>query len=49
MGHLRQWKIEDGARSHGLGPKGGKGLPIFNASLLEGSASWRRVFVKRRR
>ena len=23
-----QWKIEDGARSHGLGDKGGKGLPL---------------------
>lgn len=29
----RQWKIEDGARSHGLGEKGGKGLPFFNESL----------------
>eukprot|EP00439_Symbiodinium_sp_Y106_P039898 s2022_g4.t2 len=31
-----QWKIEDGARSHGLGDKGGKGLPIFNEALESG-------------
>lgn len=44
-----QWKIEDGARSHGLGDKGGKGLPLFNDSLRSSSTSWRVVFVKRPR
>ncbi|CAE7767371.1 unnamed protein product [Symbiodinium microadriaticum] len=44
-----QWKIEDGARSHGLGNKGGKGLPIFNEALESGAISWRIVFVKRPR
>ena len=44
-----QWKIEDGARSHGLGEKGGKGLPFFNESLRSGNTSWRIVFVKRPR
>mmetsp|Transcript_22851 Transcript_22851/g.51408 ORF Transcript_22851/g.51408 Transcript_22851/m.51408 type:complete len:102 (+) Transcript_22851:305-610(+) len=44
-----QWKIEDGARSHGLGDKGGKGLPLFNEELEQGSITWRIVFVKRAR
>ncbi|CAJ1338151.1 unnamed protein product [Effrenium voratum] len=44
-----QWKIEDGARSHGLGDKGGKGLPLFNEALETGAVSWRIVFVKRPR
>jgi len=42
-----QSKNEDGAISHGLGNKGGRGLPIFNASLLNGASSFRIVFVKR--
>ena len=35
-----QWKIEDGARSHGLGDKGGNGLPFFNESLRAGHSSF---------
>lgn len=42
-----QSKIEDGAMSHGLGDKGGKGLPIFNESLESGKTTWRIVRVKR--
>merc|ERR1719160_769099 len=42
-----QSKNEDGAISHGLGDKGGRGLPLFNASLLAGESSYRIVFVKR--
>eukprot|EP00746_Dinoflagellata_sp_MGD_P166139 gnl/MRDRNA2_/MRDRNA2_95843_c0_seq1.p1 gnl/MRDRNA2_/MRDRNA2_95843_c0~~gnl/MRDRNA2_/MRDRNA2_95843_c0_seq1.p1 ORF type:complete len:563 (+),score=116.60 gnl/MRDRNA2_/MRDRNA2_95843_c0_seq1:71-1759(+) len=42
-----QSKIEDGAISHGLGNKGGKGLPFFNAELQSGQATWRVVLVKR--
>lgn len=42
-----QSKNEDGAISHGLGSKGGRGLPLFNASLQNGDISWRIVFVKR--
>merc|ERR1712060_1010172 len=42
-----QSKNEDGAISHGLGSKGGKGLPFFNASLQSGETSFRIVSVKR--
>lgn len=42
-----QSKIEDGAISHGLGDKGGKGLPFFNSALQNGQATWRIVLVKR--
>merc|ERR1711865_481068 len=42
-----QSKNEDGAISHGLGNKGGRGLPLFNASLREGEATFRIVMVKR--
>jgi len=42
-----QSKNEDGAISHGLGDKGGKGLPLFNASLQSGEATFRVVLVKR--
>merc|ERR1711904_355343 len=42
-----QSKIEDGAISHGLGDKGGKGLPRFNASLQSGESTFRIVLVKR--
>merc|ERR1719199_1950971 len=42
-----QSKNEDGAISHGLGDKGGKGLPLFNASLRSGESSFRIVLVKR--
>mmetsp|Transcript_37395 Transcript_37395/g.60890 ORF Transcript_37395/g.60890 Transcript_37395/m.60890 type:complete len:122 (+) Transcript_37395:3-368(+) len=42
-----QHKAEDGAVSHGLGDKGGKGLPLFNAALCNGEATWRIVLVKR--
>eukprot|EP01047_Picozoa_sp_COSAG01_P058167 COSAG01_NODE_6817_length_3485_cov_42.916716_1_plen_918_part_01 len=48
-----QSKIEDGVLSHGLGDKGGGGLPLFNACLRrraaeEGvAASFRIVLVKR--
>ena len=34
---------------HGLGDKGGKGLPRFNASLESGETRWRIVLVKRGR
>lgn len=42
-----QSKNEDGAISHGLGDKGGRGLPLFNASLQSGETTFRIVFVKR--
>lgn len=42
-----QSKNEDGAISHGLGDKGGRGLPLFNASLQSGNTTFRIVFVKR--
>eukprot|EP00929_Paragymnodinium_shiwhaense_P098801 TRINITY_DN60313_c0_g1_i1.p1 TRINITY_DN60313_c0_g1~~TRINITY_DN60313_c0_g1_i1.p1 ORF type:complete len:242 (-),score=47.58 TRINITY_DN60313_c0_g1_i1:298-1023(-) len=42
-----QSKNEDGAISHGLGNKGGRGLPIFNASLRMGETTHRIVAVKR--
>jgi len=42
-----QSKNEDGAISHGLGDKGGKGLPLFNASLECGESTHRIVLVKR--
>jgi hypothetical protein len=44
----RQQKPEDGAMSHGLGDKGGKGLPDFNATLSDGDISWRIMMVKRK-
>ncbi len=43
-----QMKVEDGAISMGLGNKAGKGLPLFNASLREGTTTFRIVKVKRR-
>lgn len=42
-----QCKPEDGCLSHGLGDKGGKGLPLFNDSLQSGSTTFRAVLVKR--
>ena len=42
-----QSKAEDGVLSHGLGDKGGKGLPVFNAALLEGRIRWAVRLVKR--
>ena len=42
-----QSKIEDGAISHGLGYKGGKGLPLFNDALARGLITWRIRLVKR--
>merc|ERR1712083_1262526 len=42
-----QSKNEDGAISHGLGDKGGRGLPLFNSSLQSGETSFRIVSVKR--
>eukprot|EP00930_Biecheleria_cincta_P072070 TRINITY_DN5950_c0_g1_i1.p1 TRINITY_DN5950_c0_g1~~TRINITY_DN5950_c0_g1_i1.p1 ORF type:complete len:332 (+),score=43.70 TRINITY_DN5950_c0_g1_i1:28-996(+) len=42
-----QSKNEDGAISHGLGDKGGRGLPLFNASLQSGETTFRIVLVKR--
>ena len=42
-----QSKVEDGAMSHGLGDKGGKGLPLFNAGLTHGRIFWRIRLVKR--
>mmetsp|Transcript_128370 Transcript_128370/g.256402 ORF Transcript_128370/g.256402 Transcript_128370/m.256402 type:complete len:216 (-) Transcript_128370:82-729(-) len=42
-----QSKNEDGAISHGLGNKGGRGLPLFNASLQSGQTTFRTVLVKR--
>jgi len=43
----KQCKPEEGVLSHGLGNKGGKGLPAFNASLASGSSHYRIVLVKR--
>lgn len=43
-----QHKAEDGVLSMGLGPKAGGGLPLVNAALASGEASWRIVLVKRR-
>jgi len=43
----KQSKNEDGAISHGLGSKGGRGLPLFNASLESGETTYRIVVVKR--
>ena len=40
-------KAEDGVMSHGLGNKGGKGLPYFNRSLAEGTTHWIVRLVKR--
>ena len=42
-----QCKPEDGCLSHGLGDKGGKGLPLLNESLQMGSTTFRVVLVKR--
>ena len=42
-----QQKIEDGCFSHGLGEKGGKGLPLFNAAMDAQRISYRIVLVKR--
>eukprot|EP01112_Ceratiomyxa_fruticulosa_P014660 TRINITY_DN4213_c0_g4_i4.p1 TRINITY_DN4213_c0_g4~~TRINITY_DN4213_c0_g4_i4.p1 ORF type:complete len:174 (-),score=25.17 TRINITY_DN4213_c0_g4_i4:213-734(-) len=42
-----QSKIEDGVISHGLGNKGGKGLPIFNQALTSSDIMWKIVRVKR--
>lgn len=44
-----QQKAEDGAMSHGLGDKGGKGLPLFNAALRSCDITHRIVLVKRSR
>ena len=43
-----QKKIEDGCFSHGLGDKGGNGLPLFNASLAAKETTFRIVLVKRK-
>ena len=43
-----QCKPEEGALSHGLGDKGGKGLAKFNASLSSGASRHRIVLVKRK-
>ena len=40
-------KPEDGAMSMGLGHKAGGGLGLFNASLRDGTSTWRIVLVKR--
>ena len=42
-----QHKAEDGCISHGLGDKGGKGLPLFNAALQAQRTAFRIVLVKR--
>ena len=42
-----QQKPEHGVLSHGLGDKGGHGLPLFNAALRRGEGSFRIVLVKR--
>mmetsp|Transcript_20803 Transcript_20803/g.48853 ORF Transcript_20803/g.48853 Transcript_20803/m.48853 type:complete len:113 (-) Transcript_20803:366-704(-) len=42
-----QRKIEDGCFSHGLGDRGGRGLPLFNAEMDAGNVSYRIVLVKR--
>ena len=44
---VMQCKPEDGALSHGLGDKGGHGLPKFNESLRAGTSRYRIVLVKR--
>lgn len=44
----QQCKIEDGCMSHGLGNKGGNGLPQFNQCLASGDISFRIVLVKRK-
>merc|ERR1712079_237130 len=38
-----QSKNEDGAISHGLGDKGGHGLPLFNEGLQSGATTFRFV------
>lgn len=43
----QQHKVEDGAISHGLGDKGGKGLNQFNASMAVGDTTFSIVLVKR--
>ena len=43
----KQQKVEDGAISHGLGDKGGKGLSLFNAAMRSGDITHRIVLVKR--
>ena len=40
-------KSEDGCMSHGLGDKGGKGLPIFNKAMEHGDITWVVRLVKR--
>jgi hypothetical protein len=45
----KQSKIEDGCISMGLGFAAGKGLPMFNQSLSEGSTTFRIVKVKRKK
>jgi len=42
-----QAKAEDGVMSHGLGDKGGKGLPKFNEALEKGQIQWVIRLVKR--
>ena len=42
-----QCKIEDGCTSHGLGEKGGNGLPKFNLALIQGRIKWKIRLVKR--
>ena len=45
-----QHKPEDGCLSHGLGDKGGRGLPLFNESLRAlGRSAFRVVTVRRPR
>lgn len=44
-----QHKVEDGAVSMGLGSKAGGGLPLLNAALTSGAATFRLVKVKRSR
>jgi hypothetical protein len=41
-------KPEDGCFSHGLGDKGGKGLPLFNASLIAGETTFKIILVRRK-
>ena len=45
----KQCKPEHGCLSHGLGSKGGKGLPLFNESLRDRITTLRVVLVKRPR
>lgn len=42
-----QTKVEDGAMSMGLGNKAGGGLDLFNASLKDGTTTFRFVKIKR--